>query len=81
MPSRQARHAKMLGGFGAADYATSVYGNAGSQHAAANGVIAMGNPASYGNPMVGGRMRKTNRKTCRRGSKKCRKTRRSSQRK
>jgi len=54
---------KMAGGLGAATYATSVYGDAGSQHAGSNGAIAMNAPVA---PVVGGRRQKSRRQKHRR---------------
>jgi hypothetical protein len=46
------------GGVGAADYGVAVFGDAASQHAGANGSIAMNSPSTYGAPITGGRRRK-----------------------
>jgi hypothetical protein len=54
----------MSGGVGSASYGTSVYGNAGSQHAGPNGSIAVNHPSSY---MSGGRKRCKSRRGSRRG--------------
>jgi len=67
---------KMSGGLGAATYATSVYGDAGSQHAGANGAIAMTSPIA---PITGGRKQKK-RSQKRRSQKKRSQKRRSSRR-
>ena len=63
---------QMSGGgeLGSAAYGTSVYGNAGAQHAGPNGSIATNPPSSYmagGMGRMGGRMKRGCRTSSRRG--------------